>query len=906
MIVRELVAKFGVAFDKQDADKFDDRIRASKKSAEQAVAAVKAEAEAARDAFDAEAKGRKRAAEAKARAAKESLAQTQRQVEAEIRGLKKAEGETDASFKARARAAKDAARERIRAAREVAKAEEDAARKIKESIAEETRASANSYRKRIDDAQHAARARIEAEHDVVAAERKAESERTERFAKGRERIKSFMSGVADVTKRAVQLGSAGAVAIGAGAIVATDRKQQQLVGLETATGSMETAQRERARLKTFGRNSGIGGNDTIEAYIRLKNLGLKNDDRTIGNLSNIAAGSKGKTNNDIIEAVADAATGEFERLKEFGFKAKQSGDEVAITFKGITTTIKRDASTITEYLSAIGENDFAGAVGRKSKTLSGEFSTLKESAGDFLVEVGENGLGKAINEVVKKLDTTTRSGKSLAATLGESLARIVRQLFDLLMQGLPIFTSLIELVLKIVEAVGGPGGLVALLVAGKGAMVAMNLAMSAMSAQGTSAAGALKSIAGAAGIASAALAAAALIVAHFEKKIADLKQETRLQREQVDGKLGETLAVADESGLSYFIDAKQKNIEMHKRAIAKKKAQLIGRGIGGKEGYTEIDQDGKFATKLKSDIATLEENIAYEESQLNSAKAEDARRTNAAGGGTSGSSRAKQAGMLDEVEDDGFGPATGEVGFGGVRTERFKETEAQFKARKIKNLVGRRGDKYGANDIAKKEAVDAYNKAVEKGANPARAVKVAEDLLKKSVNYKKPKGKKGKKKIGELDEEAFAAFEADARKRAVGYGATDAGVNEALDAFRETMIYGGGNVAAAKKAGLDKLRKKSGLAGKDGLTITDMLDRDFGNGTGMPGGSPAARGGGGLGTTINRYDSTFAPNVDITIPIAQAEGEDMVGLAERIRDEVDDRMRDTFNQGYQHFSPRGS
>ena len=37
-----------------------------------------------------------------------------------------------------------------------------------------------------------------------------------------------------------------------------------------------------------------------------------------------------------IEAIADATTFEFERLKEFGIKSKQIGDDVQFTFRGQT------------------------------------------------------------------------------------------------------------------------------------------------------------------------------------------------------------------------------------------------------------------------------------------------------------------------------------------------------------------------------------------------------------------------------------------------------------------------------------------------------------------------------------------------------------------------------------------
>ena len=64
----------------------------------------------------------------------------------------------------------------------------------------------------------------------------------------------------------------------------------------------------------------------------------------------------------MIEAVADAATGEFERLKEFGIKAKNNGDTIAFTFKGTDRNRKNNAAEIESYLIKLGQVNFDGAM----------------------------------------------------------------------------------------------------------------------------------------------------------------------------------------------------------------------------------------------------------------------------------------------------------------------------------------------------------------------------------------------------------------------------------------------------------------------------------------------------------------------------------------------------------------
>ena len=58
--------------------------------------------------------------------------------------------------------------------------------------------------------------------------------------------------------------------------------------------------------------------------------------QTIGRGANLlpnTASAMGKIVEQFVEAVADASTGEFERLKEFGIKASSEGDRQPLRFR---------------------------------------------------------------------------------------------------------------------------------------------------------------------------------------------------------------------------------------------------------------------------------------------------------------------------------------------------------------------------------------------------------------------------------------------------------------------------------------------------------------------------------------------------------------------------------------------
>ena len=108
-------------------------------------------------------------------------------------------------------------------------------------------------------------------------------------------------------------------------------------------------------------------------------------------LGDIAAAS-GKSLNQFVEAVLDAQTGEFERLKEFGIVAKKNGDIVNLTFKGQTTTIKNTSSAITDYLLGLGKlPGIQGATDAVAKTLDGSLSNLADNFGRLFATIGSSG-----------------------------------------------------------------------------------------------------------------------------------------------------------------------------------------------------------------------------------------------------------------------------------------------------------------------------------------------------------------------------------------------------------------------------------------------------------------------------------------------------------------------------------
>lgn len=184
---------------------------------------------------------------------------------------------------------------------------------------------------------------------------------------------------------------AGAAVAGLASIVATTayKAAQELVdsqrqldkmsaSLKTLTGSTQGARQALSILQDFARDTPYGLEQAVEGFRKLVALGLTPSEEALRSYGNTAA-AMGKDLNQMIEAVADASTFEFERLKEFGIKAKQNKDDVEFTFQGTTTVVKKSAADIEQYLLNIGNVNFAGAMADQADTLNGAIASASDS-----------------------------------------------------------------------------------------------------------------------------------------------------------------------------------------------------------------------------------------------------------------------------------------------------------------------------------------------------------------------------------------------------------------------------------------------------------------------------------------------------------------------------------------------
>lgn len=211
-------------------------------------------------------------------------------------------------------------------------------------------------------------------------------------------------------------------------LINTQRTFDKLnAGLITATGSAEGAAAAFDSLQKFAKETPYGLEQSVGAFIKLTNLGLKPSEAALTSYGNTAA-AMGKDLDQMIEAVADATTGEFERLKEFGIKASQENGKVSLTFKGQTTTIRNNAKEIEKYLLNLGNVDFAGAMENRMKTLDGSIANLEDTMDGLFLKVSQSGIGDAIKAGVDGASESLETLGDNLDTVGD-IALVVGAIF---------------------------------------------------------------------------------------------------------------------------------------------------------------------------------------------------------------------------------------------------------------------------------------------------------------------------------------------------------------------------------------------------------------------------------------------------------------------------------------------
>jgi hypothetical protein len=182
--------------------------------------------------------------------------------------------------------------------------------------------------------------------------------------------------------------------------------------LTTALGSNSAAKAAMDQIVDFASTTPFQVDELTDSFVKLANRGFVPTMEQMRQMGDLAS-SVGKSFDQLTEAILDAQTGEFERLKEFGVKASAQGDVVQFTFKGITTEVAKSDKAIQEYLLSLGNLEgVAGSMEAISKTTGGAISNLEDNITQLFKNIGDSSSG-FINWFVKDLNNVISSLRNM-------------------------------------------------------------------------------------------------------------------------------------------------------------------------------------------------------------------------------------------------------------------------------------------------------------------------------------------------------------------------------------------------------------------------------------------------------------------------------------------------------------
>jgi uncharacterized protein YwgA len=257
------------------------------------------------------------------------------------------------------------------------------------------------------------------------------------LAKATSSLNGFNSKMAGVGKMIAGAFTVGAV-IGIGkAIFNTTAEFEKFNAVLTNTfGNAAAAKAVMSDITTFAAKTPFQVDELTQSFVKLANQGFVPTMAEMTKLGDLAA-SQGKSFNQLTEAIIDAQTGEFERLKEFGVRASKQGDKVMFTFKGVKTQVDFTNASIRDYVLSLGEAEgVTGGMDAISKTMGGGLSNLTDAFTQLAAAIGNAANNGGF--LSKVLDGIARGVKGLTSVFAEpeifDYVKATRELKELRMQ----------------------------------------------------------------------------------------------------------------------------------------------------------------------------------------------------------------------------------------------------------------------------------------------------------------------------------------------------------------------------------------------------------------------------------------------------------------------------------------
>lgn len=243
-----------------------------------------------------------------------------------------------------------------------------------------------------------------------------------RGAKSMRNLEGAASGVSTALKAATVAFAGFAASRGLqGILDATQRMEGFRTQLTTYLGSQQLANAELQRLSQLARSLPQDVDELTQAFVIFNRFGIDTSNESMRAFSNIAAANS-KSIIQFGEAVADAMTGEFERLKEFGIKVSSENGRFTARIGEDQVAVANSTSDLVEQLKTLGEE--GGRFGNVTVgALTLAMSNFRGAIFETSAALGSGGLGLAIADTLNGFTALLTENNKAVEAFGDKLTK---------------------------------------------------------------------------------------------------------------------------------------------------------------------------------------------------------------------------------------------------------------------------------------------------------------------------------------------------------------------------------------------------------------------------------------------------------------------------------------------------
>jgi len=253
---------------------------------------------------------------------------------------------------------------------------------------------------------------------------------------GRNMEKSFAGVAAVVGKLQIAIAGLGLGALGVGVVKATAEMENLEIAMSSVFGGIENGKSAVAFIQDFATKTPFDIQTLSRAFIGLGGSGIRPTEKlltTLGDAASVTV-NEFQTFESLVRIITRGVQGglgleELEQLVTAGIPVyKILNEQLNITRNEVSDLGKtaEGANQIIDALLTGLDQNFGGAMERRSQALSVSLSNLGIAANNAMIEIGKGGLRDAVQDLSEGLSTALQGSTALMRGIGAGLGNALR------------------------------------------------------------------------------------------------------------------------------------------------------------------------------------------------------------------------------------------------------------------------------------------------------------------------------------------------------------------------------------------------------------------------------------------------------------------------------------------------